>query len=167
MTAAVTIREANDADFDAIWDIVRQVVSAGDTYTYERNLSRAEAYRKWMTDPALTWVAERGGQILGTCYLKANQGGGGSHVCNCGYMVSEAARGLGLATAMCEHSQSAARELGFKAMQFNFVVATNEGAVRLWRKLGFEIVGTVPRAFDHPTRGYVDAHVMYKWLASD
>lgn len=167
MTGSVIIREARDDDFDALWPIIRPIVSAGDTYTYDRDLSHAEAYAKWMTAPLRTYVATRDGQVLGTYYIKANQGGGGSHVCNCGYMVAEAARGLGLATTMCEHSQDIARELGFKAMQFNFVVAANEGAVRLWQKLGFEIVGTVPRAFHHPTHGYVGAHVMFKWLESD
>ena len=83
---------------------------------------------------------------------------------DCGYMVSAAARGRGLATAMCEHSQSIARELGYKAMQFNFVATSNEGAIRLWEKLGFEIVGRLPRAFCHPTRGYIDALVLFKWL---
>ncbi len=107
---------------------------------------------------------EEDGKVLGTYYLKTNQQGPGDHVCNCGYMVSTAARERGLATAMCEHSQSIARELGYKAMQFNFVASSNEGAVRLWNKLGFETVGRLPKAFNHPSKGYVDALVMYKWL---
>lgn len=112
-----------------------------------------------------TFVIEKTDDLLGTYFIKPNQGGPGSHVCNCGYMVSSKARGMGLATKMCEHSQQIALELGFKAMQFNSVVSTNEGAVRLWQKLGFDIVGTLPKAFKHPTQGYVDAYVMYKWLA--
>lgn len=83
---------------------------------------------------------------------------------NCGYMVSSEARGKGFATVMCEHSQQIAKELGYKAMQFNFVASSNEGAIRLWTKLGFEIVGKLPRAFNHPAKSYVDALVMYKWL---
>jgi ribosomal protein S18 acetylase RimI-like enzyme len=117
-----------------------------------------------MRVPRMTFVAAEGDEITGTYYIKANQAGGGGHVCNCGYMVADSARGRGVATALCEHSQSIARELGFKAMQFNFVVSTNESAVRLWTKLGFEIVGRLPRAFDHPAMGLVDALVMYKWL---
>lgn len=117
-----------------------------------------------MEAPRNTYVAEEDGLILGTYYIKTNQQGPGSHVCNCGYMVGSAARGRGLATAMCEHSQRVAVEMGYKAMQFNFVAASNEGAVRLWQKLGFEIAGRLPGAFDHPARGYVDALVMYKWL---
>ena len=109
-------------------------------------------------------VFEDGDQVLGTYYIKTNQAGPGDHVCNCGYMVSSTARGRGLATAMCEHSQEIARKLGYKAMQFNFVASSNEGAVRLWIKLGFAVVGRLPKAFNHPSKGYVDALVMYKWL---
>ena len=114
--------------------------------------------------PRKTFVVEEGGKILGTYYIKSNQLGAGSHVCNCGYMVSAKARGKGLGTAMCEHSQEVALELGYKAMQFNCVVTSNQAAVRLWHKLGFETVGRLPKAFEHPSRGYVDALVMYKWL---
>ena len=114
--------------------------------------------------PRLTFVADEDGQVLGTYYLKTNQGGPGDHVCNCGYMVSSSARGRGIATAMCQHSQRIAKALGYKAMQFNFVASTNAGAVKLWTKLGFETVGRLPKAFRHPAQGYVDALVMYKWL---
>lgn len=107
---------------------------------------------------------EEDGRILGTYYLITNQEGPGSHVCNCGYMVSRAARGKGLATQMCEHSQDVARELGYKAMQFNFVAASNTVAVRLWHSLGFETVGVLPKAFKHPEQGLVDAFVKHKWL---
>jgi ribosomal protein S18 acetylase RimI-like enzyme len=160
----VKIRPATEADFEQIWPIFREIVSAGETYGYARDTSKEEARRIWMEAPRNTYVAEEDGLILGTYYIKTNQQGPGSHVCNCGYMVGSAARGRGLATAMCEHSQRVAVEMGYKAMQFNFVAASNEGAVRLWQKLGFEIAGRLPGAFDHPARGYVDALVMYKWL---
>lgn len=163
----IEIRTAHPQDFDAIWPIFRETVSAGETYTYDRAITRERAFEAWMTTPRQTFVAELDGAVLGTYYIKTNHAGPGSHVCNCGYMVAGAARGQGVASRMCEHSQDVARRLGYRAMQFNFVVATNEGAVRLWKKLGFEIVGTVPRAFQHPSLGFVGAHVMYKWLTDD
>lgn len=159
------IRRATEADFDAIWPIFQQIVSAGDSYAYPSDTNQTQAQHLWMTVPAATYVAEIQGQILGTYYIKTNQQGPGAHVCNCGYMVAPAARGQGLATAMCEHSQTIARDMGFSAMQFNFVASTNIGAVRLWENLGFETVGRLPKAFNHPVEGYVDALVMYKWLA--
>ena len=159
------IRRAEQADFDAIWPIFHQIASAGDTYAYSPDMGKQEAQKVWMDLPAATYVAEQDGQILGTYYIKTNQAGPGAHVCNCGYMVAAEARGIGLATAMCEHSQQVAVNLGYKAMQFNFVASTNVGAVRLWERLGFETVGCLPRAFDHPVDGYVDALVMFKWLA--
>ncbi len=158
------IRAATEQDFDAIWPIFHEIVAAGETYAYDPNTNREEAHKIWLHTPRQTFVAEVDGRILGTYYLKTNQAGPGSHVCNCGYMVASRARGLGVATAMCEHSQKVAVELGYQAMQFNFVASSNEGAVRLWHQLGFETVGRLPKAFNHPTKGYVDALVMYKWL---
>ena len=160
----IEIREATENDFDAIWPIFQEVVSAGDTYAYEKDTSKESALAIWMCGPRRTYVAEENGKVLGTYYLKTNQAGPGNHVCNCGYMVSSAARGKGLATLMCQHSQDVARELDYQAMQFNFVASSNEGAVRLWAKLGFETVGNLPKAFNHPSKRYVDALVMYKWL---
>lgn len=161
----MNIREARPEDFDGIWPIFHEIVAAGETYVYERDTGKAAAYELWMVHPRQTFVAEDDGEILGSYFIKTNQPGPGSHVCNCGYMVASRARGKGLATLMCLHSQDVAREMGYKAMQFNFVVESNEGAIRLWEKLGFAIVGTMPGAFAHPTLGYVAAHVMYKWLA--
>ena len=160
----MNIREATDKDFDSIWPIFHEVVSAGDTYAFPPDTTKAKAEEIWMYTPRKTYVCESEGQVLGTYYLKTNQLGPGSHVCNCGYMVSSSARGKGIATAMCEHSQQVALKLGYKAMQFNFVAASNKGAVRLWQRLGFETVGRLPNAFCHPTQGFVDALVMYKWL---
>jgi ribosomal protein S18 acetylase RimI-like enzyme len=128
-------------------------------------MSESAAHAAWVEAPTTTFVAcNVDGTVLGTYFIKPNQPGQGAHVCNCGYVTSDAARGRGVAAAMCEHSQDEARRMGFRAMQFNFVVSTNEGAVRLWQRLGFAIVGTLPGAFRHPVRGYVDAHVMFKIL---
>lgn len=159
------IREATDADFAQIWPIFQKIVQAQDAYAFDPDTSREQAYAIWMTRPLQTFVAEESGTIHGSYYIVANKAGPGDHVSNCGYMVSETARGRGIAAAMCKHSQDVARELGFKAMQFNMVVSTNKPAVGLWQKLGFKIVGTLPRSFRHAELGYVDAHVMYKWLA--
>lgn len=160
----MNIREVKEKDFEQIWPIFRDIVSAGDTYAYSRSTTKEEALQIWLKAPKKTYVFEESGDILGTYYIKTNQAGPGSHVCNCGYMVSSKARGRGLATSMCEHSQQVAKEFGYKAMQFNFVASSNEGAVRLWMKLGFETVGRLPKAFNHPSKGYLDALVMYKWL---
>jgi len=160
----MNIREATENDFDEIWPIFHEIVSAGETYAYSQDTTKEQALNIWLKVPRKTFVFEENRKILGTYYLKTNQAGPGSHVCNCGYMVSSQARGKGLATSMCKHSQEIAKELGYKAMQFNFVASSNEGAVRLWTKLGFEIVGNLPKAFNHPVNGYVDALVMYKWL---
>lgn len=160
----MNIKEAEKADWDSIWPIFNEIVKAGETYAYESDITKEQAEKIWLEAPHKTFVFEENGNILGTYYIKTNQVGSGSHVCNCGYMVSSNARGKGLATSMCEHSQKIAVELGYKAMQFNFVASSNEGAVRLWNKLGFETVGRLPKAFNHPKKGYIDALVMYKWL---
>lgn len=160
----MNIRVATSGDFDAIWPIFQQVVAAGDTYGYRPDTSKEDAFHLWMKSPRQTYLVEVDGQILGTYYLKTNQEGPGAHVCNCGYMVTAAARGQGLATLMCEHSQREAVRLGYRAMQFNLVASSNVGAVALWEKLGFAQVGRLPLAFNHPKRGFVDALVMYKWL---
>ena len=158
------IRAATKEDFEQIWSIFHEIAAAGETYTYPPDTTKDKALKIWMETPRKSYVLEEDDKILGTYFIKTNQSGPGDHVCNCGYMVSSSARGRGLGTAMCEHSQRLARELGYKAMQFNFVVSTNESAVRLWSKLGFAIVGRLPKAFHHPSKGYVDALVMYKWL---
>jgi len=161
----ISIREASAADWPQIWRILEPVFRAGETYTYAPEITEQQSHHAWMEIPARTFVCNGpNGELVGTYYLKANQPGPGSHVCNCGYVVSSAARGLGVASAMCRHSQEVALATGFRSMQFNLVVSTNEGAVRLWRQLGFSVVGIIPEAFKHPTRGYVDAFVMFKHL---
>jgi RimJ/RimL family protein N-acetyltransferase len=158
------IREVEQQDFESIWPIFHEIVSEGKTYAYEPDLTKEQGLYQWIKLPRKTFIYEEDGELLGTYYIKTNQYGPGSHVCNCGYMVSDKARGKGIATAMCEHSQKIARELGYLAMQFNFVASTNEAAIRLWTRLGFKTVGRLPQAFNHPGKGYVDALVMYKWL---
>jgi ribosomal protein S18 acetylase RimI-like enzyme len=162
------VRPALPTDHDAIWTILQPVIRAGETYTLPRNLTREEALAYWFSPEHEVFVAEaeaeNAGAILGTYFLQTNQRGGGSHVANCGYITAPAAEGRGIAGAMCAHSLEHARNRGFKAMQFNFVVSTNERAVRLWQKNGFRIVGTLPKAFLHPQAGYVDAYVMYREL---
>ena len=162
----MNIREAKTEDFEQIWPLFREIARAGETYAFPVTISRADAEFVWLKTPHKTYVYVEAGKVLGTYYLKPNQGGPGDHVCNCGYMVAKEARGKGIATQMCEHSQRIALELGYKAMQFNFVASTNEGAIKLWENLGFEIVGRLSKAFDHPEHGFVDALVMYKWLDS-
>lgn len=159
------IRQATAADSDAIWDIFRAVVVTGDTYAFDSGISRDEALAYWLHPSNWRYVAEREGNIVGTYILKANQPGLGSHVANAAFMVSPRARGFGVGRAMGEHSLSEARRLGFRAMQFNFVVSTNESAVNLWQQLGFKIVGTLPDAFRHSEKGFVDAYVMFRSLA--
>jgi L-amino acid N-acyltransferase YncA len=160
------IRLATEADRDAIWKIFHSVVATGDTYAIDPNISREEGLQFWCGKNTQTYVAENSGRIIGTYILRPNQSGGGSHVANAGFMVSPDVRGQGIGRAMAEHCLSEARRLGFHAMQFNFVVSTNESAVRLWRELGFKIVGTLPGAFHHPDKGYVDVYVMYRSLVS-
>ena len=158
------IRAVTRQDSDAIWAIIEPVVRAGETYTIDREVSRKDALDDWLAPSHEVFVAEEDGTILGTYYLRANQQGGGAHVANCGYMTAQFAMGRGVARAMCLHSLDVARQRGFRAMQFNFVVSTNERAVRLWTSLGFDTVGHLPGAFLHPVLGYVDALVMYRAL---
>jgi len=159
------IRAATDADWPAIWSVLEPTFRRADTYTYAPDVTEEQARHSWMKVPTAIFVAcNDQGAVLGTYVLRPNQPGQGSHVSNCDYVVSDAARGMGVASALCEHSQQEALRMGFRAMQFNFVVSTNEGAVRLWRKMGFEIVGTLPGAFRHPRHGFVDAYVMFKQL---
>lgn len=161
----LTVRDYTSGDWPALWAIMQPVFRAGETYAFDPAITEAEAQRVWVEVPAATYVAvDAAGTLLGTYYIKPNQPGLGAHVCNCGYIVAAAARGQGIASRLCEHSQDEARRLGFRAMQFNLVVSTNSGAVRLWQQLGFPIVGTLPGAFNHPRLGYVDAYVMYKQL---
>lgn len=162
-----TIRPLEAADWPSVWAILRTTFQAGDTYSFTPDSSEAEIHTAWVELPAATFVAcAADGRVLGTYFIKANQPGLGAHVCNCGYVVAHESQGQGVAAAMCEHSQARAVEMGFRAMQYNLVVATNERAVRLWQRLDFSVIGTLPGAFRHVRLGYVDALVMYKTLVT-
>src|ERR1700739_5001750 len=158
------IRPRRDGDRAAIWSIIGPVIRAGDTYTLPVDMTESEAVGYWTGPDRNSFIAEDDGVPVGTYYLRANQAGGGSHVANCGYMTGAAARLRGVARAMCEHSLGEARRLGFLAMQFNFVVSTNERAVRLWLSMGLDPVGRLPLAFRRPTGELVDALVMFRML---
>lgn len=161
---ALTIRPARPEDDDAIWAILEPTFRAGETYAIPRDIRRADALAYWRTPGNAVFVAERNGRVVGTYVLKPNSRGGGAHVANCGYIVAADASGGGIARAMCMHSLDEARARGFTAMQFNFVVASNTRAVKLWQACGFEIAGTLPGAFIHPGLGAVDAYVMFRTL---
>ena len=158
------IRAAAEGDADAIWAILEPIIRAGETYCLPRDMDKTSALAYWCAAEHEVFVAEQEGQIVGTYFLQANQKGGGAHVANCGYVTALTATGRGIARAMCAHSLDRARARGFRAMQFNFVVSTNERAVRLWQSFGFAIVGRLPKAFEHPTLGYVEAYIMYRDL---
>ncbi|MES3630036.1 MAG: N-acetyltransferase [Longimonas sp.] len=160
----LNIRTVTPRDYDAVWTIFHEVVTAGTTYAYPSDIQRDEALHRWVETPEACYVAEKSGRVLGTYYIKPNQPGRGAHVCNAGYMVASEARGQGIGHALCTHSLSEARRMGYHAMQYNLVVETNRGAIRLRRKMGFNIIGTLPNAFNHAEKGLVDAHVMYKLL---
>ena len=161
---ALLIRPVRPDDAAAIWAIIEPVIRAGETLTLDRGMSEAAALAYWFDTDKEAFVAEEGGVILGTYYLRANQTGGGAHVANAGYVTGAAATGRGVARAMGLHSIAHAKALGFRAMQFNFVVSANVRAVGLWQSLGFEVVGRLPGAFDHPVEGLVDALVMFRTL---
>jgi ribosomal protein S18 acetylase RimI-like enzyme len=158
------IRPASPDDADAIWAILEPMIRSGETYTLPTDMTPPAALAYWMSPGHEVFVMEEDKALLGTYYLRANQSGGGSHVANCGYVTAPASTGRGVARAMCAHSLDRARQRGFAAMQFNFVIATNDRAIRLWQSFGFETVGRIPKAFRHPTRGLVDALVMYRTL---
>jgi ribosomal protein S18 acetylase RimI-like enzyme len=158
------VRAATAADADAIWGVLEPAIRAGETLALPSEMTRADALASWNSSDHEVFVAEADGKVAGTYYLRANQLGGGRHVANCGYVSAPWATGRGIARAMCAHSLTRAKERGFTAMQFNFVVSTNKRALELWQRFGFEIVGRLPGAFLHPTEGAVDAIVMFRLL---
>ena len=161
----VIVRPATDDDWPALWPIVEAVARAGETYAYPRDLTESAARTIWMqTPPGMTLVAVEGDHVLGSARITPNQRGGGAHVANGSFMVGAAARGLGVGRLLGETAVDWARNAGFRAIQFNAVVETNAVAVALWRSLGFETIGTVPDAFDHPMKGLVGLHIMHRQL---
>jgi ribosomal protein S18 acetylase RimI-like enzyme len=165
IAAPVSIRRAARDDEAAIWAIIEPAVRGGETLALNQDIDRAGALSSyWMRADNMVYVAEHGGEIVGSYFLRANQSGGGSHVCNAGYATSQSAGGKGIARAMCEHSLAEARDQGYAAMQYNFVVSSNAHAIHLWQSCGFVIIGTLPSAFRHPTLGLVDALVMHRFL---
>ena len=160
----MAIHLATELDRDAIWAILEPMIRLGETYALPLDMNKQQALEYWFAADKETFVWKENDAVLGTYFLKANQQGGGAHVANCGYVTAPAAQGRGIARQMCLHSMERARERGFRAMQFNLVVSTNERAIKLWTSLGFEIVGRLPLAFAHPTLGLVDALVMYRQI---
>lgn len=162
----MVIRDARPEDWDAIWPFFREIVAAGETYAYDRDMDYSEARRVWMvTAPGRTVVAtDSDGTVLGTASMYANRGGPGSHVASASFMVDGRHAGHGTGRALGEHVLDWARESGYRAIQFNAVVETNERAVALWRSLGFTVLGNVPEAFDHPRHGYVGLLIMHRSL---
>jgi ribosomal protein S18 acetylase RimI-like enzyme len=162
--STIKIRKAEEPDKPSVWRIIRAVIAGGDTYVYPPDSFESEMLDYWFSAEKHTYVAESDGEIVATFWLKPNQPGLGSHVANAAYMVSPDAHGKGIGRQVAEWSLNEARRLGFTAMQFNFVVKSNIHAVRLWQKLGFEIIGEIPDAFEHVRNGLTNAYVMYRKL---
>ena len=163
----VHMRLYRASDEDALWAMLQPVFEAGDTYTIDPDISREDALAYWRDGHEVFVASDSDGSLLGTYYICPNQKGGGAHVCNCGFVTSLNARGKGVAKKMLAHSLERAVARGFRAMQFNFVVSTNQRAIDIWQRHGFDIVGRLPGAFNHPDEGFVDALVMYRDLLAD
>lgn len=156
------IREANSNDYDSVWEIFEGVIKTGDTYVFDPKTKKDDLSKHWFASHMRTYVAEEKNHISGTYIIKPNQIDLGSHIANCSYMVHPDAQGKGVGKLLCEHSIEIAKSLRFKAIQFNIVVGTNKGAIQLWEKYGFAIIGTIPKGFKHLELGFVDAHIMYR-----
>ena len=160
----IIIREATKKDYEAVWDIFHEVIQTEDTYVFAANTPKEDLEKHWFASYMHSFVAVENDEVIGTYILKPNQPGRGSHIANASYMVKRSARGKGIGGLLCQHSIETAKKLNFHAIQFNIVVSTNEAAVSLWKKHGFEIIGIVPEAFNHPEKGLVDALIMHKKL---
>jgi len=159
------VRLFQKKDWGSLWSILQSVFKEGETYTFSPDISKEEAYHIWISLPQETYVAiDQENAITGTYFIKPNQPTLGSHICNCGYIVSPQYRGQGIAKMLCLHSLEKAKELGFRGMQFNAVVSTNHSAVNLWLTIGFQKIGTVPGGFYNQKHGYVDTYIMFKSL---
>lgn len=160
----MTVRKADTADFIFIWKLFKQVIDEQVYYTYDATTPKEYIDKNWINAENLIYVAEVEGEIAGAYIVKPNQPGHGAHIANAAYMVDNRFRNHGIGRKLGEHSLVAAKAAGYRAMQYNFVVSTNVGAVKLWQSLGFSIIGTIPEAFLHHEKGYVDAHIMYRKL---
>ena len=158
----MNIREANSKDYNSVWEIFESVIKTGDTYVFDPETDKDDLSKHWFAPSMRTYVAEEKNRIVGTYIIKPNQIDLGSHIANCSYMVHPDAQGKGVGKLLCEHSIEIAKSLKFKAIQFNIVVGTNKGAIQLWEKYGFAIIGTIPDGFKHMRLGFVDAHIMYR-----
>jgi ribosomal protein S18 acetylase RimI-like enzyme len=160
----IEIRKATQTDHDKIWEIIKKVIATGDTYVFDPNSSKEKMLAYWFGPDKHTYVAILDNQIVGTFVIKDNQPDLGSHIANGAYMTSPLASGQGIGKSMGEFSLHEAKRLGYKAMQFNIVVKSNDRAVRLWQKLGFNIIGEIPEAFNHRKNGLTNAYIMYRKL---
>ena len=158
------LRKATENDNTDVWNIINTVISGGDTYVFSPDSSEEEMIAYWFSAEKKVYVAVLDKRVVGTFWLKANQPGLGSHVANAAYMVSPDATGKGVRRRMAEFSIEEARRLGYKSMQFNLVVKSNEVAVRLWQSIGFEIIGEISDAFNHSKNGMTNAYIMYRKL---
>jgi len=157
-------RPSQSKDEDGIWEIIKEVISSGDTYVFSPNSSKEKMLTYWFADHIHTYTVIRSDQIVGTFIIKDNHPDLGSHIANASYMISPKHQGMGLGRQMAENSLIIAKELGYRAMQFNIVVKSNERALKLWDKMGFKVVGEVPEAFKHPKKGYANALILWKKL---
>lgn len=160
----IEIRKATENDKDEVWEIIKEVLASGDTYTFAPDSPKEKMLAFWFGADKKTYVSVWENEIVGTFFIKENQPDLGAHVANAGYMVSAKAKGKGIGRKMAEFSLDEARKFGFKAMQFNFVVKSNENAVGLWKSLGFEVIGEIPEAFQHKELGLTNALIMYRKL---
>jgi L-amino acid N-acyltransferase YncA len=159
------IHKAIESDFESIWQIFKAVIELGDTYVFDPDTKREDAFLYWFGAGIITYIAEADdNRIVGMYRLSSNQRDLGSHVANASFMVAPTCHGQGIGKAMGLHCLKEAKNLGYLALQFNFVVSTNQVAIALWKNLGFSIVGTLPKAFKHKKLGYIDAYVMYRFL---
>ncbi len=160
------VRDATAADWEAIWPFLRRIVAAGETYAYDRDMTKTEARGGWMVTPPgrVSVAVDDDGTVVGTANMYRNRGGPGSHVASASFMVDPDRAGRGAGRALGNDMIDWARASGFRAIQFNAVVETNAPAVALWRSLGFEVLATVPEAFDHPAHGYVGLHLMHRFV---
>ncbi|MGO8968537.1 MAG: N-acetyltransferase family protein [Myxococcaceae bacterium] len=160
----VDLRIATPRDEEALWGLFSVILAEGTTYAADEKTSPTSFLTDWFGRGGEQWVAESQGRLVGAYTLRSNQPGHGAHIATAGYGVSAAARGLGVGLALGTHSIERARALGYAAIQFNLVVSTNTSAVRLWKRLGFEVMATLPGAYQHAVLGAVDAYVMWRSL---